>query len=333
MYSDVKSSVQQQIIKLTSFMLHKYYCENDVEAVIQLMDDNIVWLGTGEDEYAVGLKTVADIFRRFTGQVPKCNISDEQYHTLQISPDTYLCSGRLWIATDASTQISLRVHQRITTIFRRSEQRFLCCHIHISNPYSEMMEGDVGFPTKMANQSYQYLQEQIEIQKKQIAAQTAALERMSYEDSLTGLYNRNKFHQVMDTLLSCSGSGIGIACFDLNGLKKANDRYGHSTGDDLIRSAAKELQQIFQDKVYRIGGDEFVVMDDTTDENTFRSAVAAVEEDMAKNQISCSVGISWRPAQSGIHIQEQLEEADALMYQHKRDHYSRKEYDRRSRSE
>ena len=158
---------------------------------------------------------------------------------------------------------------------------------------------------------------------------------MSYEDALTGLYNRNKFHQVMDTLLSCSGSGsgIGIACFDLNGLKKANDRYGHSTGDDLIRSAAKELQQIFQDKVYRIGGDEFVVMDDTTDENTFRSAVAAVEEGMAKNQISCSVGISWRPAQSGIHIQEQLEEADALMYQHKRDHYSKKEYDRRSRSE
>lgn len=148
MYSDVKSSVQQQIIKLTSFMLHKYYCENDVEAVIQLMDDNIVWLGTGEDEYAVGLKTVADIFRRFTGQVPKCNISDEQYHTLQISPDTYLCSGRLWIATDASTQISLRVHQRITTIFRRSEQRFLCCHIHISNPYSRNDGGGCRFPHK-----------------------------------------------------------------------------------------------------------------------------------------------------------------------------------------
>ena len=85
-----------------------------------------------------------------------------------LSPDACLCTGRLWIATDASTQISLRVHQRITTAFRWRDGQPRCCHIHISNPYSEMAEDDVGFPTKMAQQSYQYLQERIKAQREQI---------------------------------------------------------------------------------------------------------------------------------------------------------------------
>lgn len=90
-------------------MLHKHYCENDVEALIALLDDAVHWFGAGEYEYAVGIETVAPIFRRFAGQVPKCNISDEEYDVVQIAPETYLCTGRIWVATDASTQISLRV--------------------------------------------------------------------------------------------------------------------------------------------------------------------------------------------------------------------------------
>ena len=111
---------EQEIIGLASFMMRKYYCENDVEAVIWQMDDDIVWFGAGEHEYAVGGETVTGIFRRFEGQVPKCNISDEEYHVLSVGPDLYLCTGRMWIATDASTQISLRVHQRVTLLFPAS---------------------------------------------------------------------------------------------------------------------------------------------------------------------------------------------------------------------
>lgn len=64
-------------------MLHKHYCENDVEALIALLDDAVHWFGAGEYEYAVGIETVAPIFRRFAGQVPKCNISDEEYDVVQ----------------------------------------------------------------------------------------------------------------------------------------------------------------------------------------------------------------------------------------------------------
>lgn len=200
---------EQRVMELTSRMLHQHYCENDVEAIIAQMDDAIHWVGAAEQEYAVGLESVASIFRQFTGQVPKCNIYDEVYHVLEIAPGAYLCTGQAWIATDASTQISLRVHQRITTVFRWGEGAPSCCHIHISNPYQEMTQGDQGFPVKMAWESYRYLQEQIEKQKEQIQAQTEILLRMSYEDTLTGVYNRNKFNQVMEPAWSENKTRLG----------------------------------------------------------------------------------------------------------------------------
>lgn len=318
---------EREIIALTSDMMHKHYCENDVEAIIAQLDDDVVWMGAGENEYAAGGEEVCAIFRSFAGQVPKCNISEEEYSVVQITPEAYLCTGRMWIATDASTKISLRAHQRVTMVFRLREGHFRCCHIHISNPYGDMAEDDVGFPVKMARQSYQYLQEQVEIQKRQIAEQTELLQRMSFEDSLTGVYNRNKFNQVMDERRSGHAGPLGVACFDLNGLKGVNDRQGHSAGDALIRCAAAQLRQVFDAAVYRTGGDEFVVVDETRQEREFLEAVRAARAGMEARGISCAAGVSWREAGAGA--REQYDEADRLMYEEKRHFYTIKSHDRR----
>ena len=117
MHVQCNTPAGQEAAALTSFMAHKHYCENDVEALIGLMDEEIVWLGTGEEEYAVGRENVIEIFRQFEGQVPRCIIWNEEYNVLELAPEVFLCGGRLWIKTDAATGISLRVHQRITTVF------------------------------------------------------------------------------------------------------------------------------------------------------------------------------------------------------------------------
>lgn len=319
----------QDIIDLTSYMMHKYYCENDVEAIVAQFDDNIHWFGTADQEYAVGTEVVSGIFRKFAGMVPKCIISDEHYDVLQASPDVYVCTGQMWIYTDPSTQISLRVHQRITTVFRLADGRLRCCHIHISNPYSEMAAEDVGFPTKMAQQSYQYLQEQVEAQKQQIAAQTLMLQRLSFEDSLTGLYNRNKFIELLNTPLNADTKQLGIICVDLNGLKEVNDQFGHSAGDDLLCRAAEQLQQVFDKQVYRTGGDEFVIVDDVLNQDQFHAAVHQVRTALRENEIRCSVGASWRC--SHCNLKEQFDEADLLMYQEKHQFYSSQENSQRMR--
>ena len=109
----------QAVKEATSFLFHKHYCENDVEAIIDLFDDKLSWIGAGENEYDVGTEKVSGIFRQFTGMVPKCNIWNEEYHVIDISPDVYICTGRAWIATDPSTSIYLCVHHRCLSLGRR----------------------------------------------------------------------------------------------------------------------------------------------------------------------------------------------------------------------
>lgn len=310
---------KQIVQEMTSYVVHKYYCDGDVEAVVRLFDQQLSWIGAGENEFATGTDTVSAIFRQFAGMVPKCNISQEEYHVMELTPEYYVCSGRMWIATDPSTNIYLRQHQRITTVFHFVGEQPKCCHIHISNPYWEMKEDEVGFPTQMSKQSYEYLQEQVAEQKRQIREQTALLKRMSFEDSMTGLFNRNRFNYMIDRYQHQQGTPLGIACFDLNGLKAVNDLYGHMAGDQLICLMAKHIKNAFPGKGYRIGGDEFIVIDEDLDEKTFSDRVYEVCENMKKDQGSCTVGISWHA--SGGNIQKQFEEADQRMYQAKEQFY------------
>ena len=202
-----------------------------------------------------------------------------------------------------------------------------CCHLHLSNPYSEMDASDSGFPEKMAEESRRYLREQIELQKRQIAEQHDVIAQMYVEDLSTGLYNRNRYNQVCDSLSGKDCGSLGIAYFDLNGLKKINDLQGHQAGDALIRRTAECLLQAFGKKAYRIGGDEFIVIDRESGRETFHACVENALRAMEESHISISCGISWR-AERG-NIDEQINEADKKMYLAKRDFYACKEHDRR----
>ena len=312
----------REVMDLTSRMMHLYYCEGDMEGVIAHFDEGFLWLGAGEQECAAGTDTVKGIFRQFAGQVPKCIIHDEEYHVLQIGPETYLCMGRMWIETAPETEIYLRFHQRITTAFRETAGELRCCHIHISNPYGEMMDDDVGFPTHMARQSHAYVKEQLEVQRQKQAD-------LTYRDFLTGVYNQNRFNEIRDSDFTDGGNGMGVACLDLNGLKELNDRMGHSAGDDLICRTAAQLRRSFPDQVYRTGGDEFVVVDCVHSEVVFHAAMEEVRRNLIRAGISCSIGASWRPHPGNI--RQQYDEADQRMYQDKRKYYSSREHDRRNR--
>lgn len=317
----------QTVKELTSFLFHKHYCENDVEAIIELFDDRLSWFGAAENEHNVGTETVSGIFRQFVGMVPKCSIWDEEYDVIDISPDVYICSGRAWIATDPSTNIYLCVHQRITAVFHWVNDTPRCCHIHISNPYSEMTQEDIGFPTQIGQHTYEYLHKCIEEHKSKIEEQTKLLEKLSFEDLLTGLSNRNKFNLDMQNFKKDPPSRLGIAAIDLNGLKQVNDHKGHRIGDNLICRTANHISHMFADKCYRIGGDEFVVIDTELKEDAFREAIATMKKNMEQDNISVSVGISWKC--DHCDIEEQFDEADRQMYQAKATFYSSREHDRR----
>lgn len=87
------------------------------------------------------------------------------------------------------------------------------------------------------------------------------LSNLAYKDPMTGLYNRSSILEIYEQSFP-TDADMQLVLFDLNGLKKTNDAYGHIWGDLLIKSFAKVLQKSFSKigACSRIGGDEFIVL-------------------------------------------------------------------------
>ena len=87
---------------------------------------------------------------------------------------------------------------------------------------------------------------------------------LAYRDSLTGIKNSTAYAEAIEELdreINLANPVFGVIVADINNLKKTNDTYGHDIGNELIVRASKILSDTFKTSaVFRIGGDEFVVL-------------------------------------------------------------------------
>ncbi|MDU8942473.1 putative bifunctional diguanylate cyclase/phosphodiesterase [Ovoidimarina sediminis] len=86
----------------------------------------------------------------------------------------------------------------------------------------------------------------------------------AFNDPLTGLYNRKKLHDELETLLGRGDLDERRVCvlhIDLDGFKEVNDRFGHAVGDAVLKRVAEIMRSRVRssDLIGRIGGDEFVI--------------------------------------------------------------------------
>ena len=157
----------------------------------------------------------------------------------------------------------------------------------------------------------------------------AKLKNLSYVDSLTYAQNRNHFNEYIEQNRNKELHSLGVIYLDLNGLKEVNDKMGHIAGDTLIITASYVLQEIFLDNSYRVGGDEFVVIEQDVSELLFFDQYSKLLNRMKELEISVATGCVWKEA--CINLSEILQEADQKMYEDKKHYYSLAENDRRKR--
>lgn len=106
-------------------------------------------------------------------------------------------------------------------------------------------------------------------------------------DSLTDIYNRNKFEQVVNDM---PFKQYTIVLFDIDGLKLANDIYGHQVGDDVLVRFSQMLKDEFEGEyLFRIGGDEFCVLIDTVNEDKVLESIQNVEHKMNELVVNESI--------------------------------------------
>jgi len=158
------------------------------------------------------------------------------------------------------------------------------------------------------------------------------LRYFSIHDSLTGLYNRTFFEAEVARLERGRHNQIGVIIADLDKLKTVNDSYGHSAGDEYIRTAGEILRASFRadDAVCRVGGDEYAVLLPGAPREVAQRSIDRVNElleqqplrisetpDPIYMQISFGIAI-WEGKGS---LQDAIKLADKRMYDNK---FSRK---------
>ena len=162
----------------------------------------------------------------------------------------------------------------------------------------------------------------------------------SYIDSLSGLYNR----RYMDCILGMQKNNAKVSVYgimiDVNDFKRINDLYGHSRGDDAIRSIGSILSDAIPTNglAVRYAGDEFVVLLRVDEEAAVQAVMQRIQENVEQfNQagqapytLSLAMGCSRFDASAGD-AEEFFSAMDAQMYAAKRAHYQQEGQDRRSR--
>ena len=151
-------------------------------------------------------------------------------------------------------------------------------------------------------------------------ADAEKLTALSYHDTLTGLYNRTRYTTDIEALRGAPGS-LGVIFLDLNGLKEINDSHGHADGDTALILCASELRRVFPlASLYRIGGDEFVVLRKGVNRREFEDMAAQLRQSFDRDTpYQMAMGVTW--SDSPDDVDHMLMEADARMYEDKRRFY------------
>ena len=166
---------------------------------------------------------------------------------------------------------------------------------------------------------------------RQAKRQVAEMNELAYKDSLTGLKNKAAYDETtakLDKKISYGDAQFCIVMVDVNFLKRVNDTYGHERGNNYLVNAAKLICSVFgEEHVYRIGGDEFVVVIEGEKVSLCKYFVEQFRAEMARKnannllepweKISAAAGISFYKAGVDKSVDEVFKLADKEMYANK----------------
>lgn len=149
----------------------------------------------------------------------------------------------------------------------------------------------------------------------------AHLEELSYHDSMTQLLNRHALNRYITSEKYQKRHTIGLIYCDLIGLKRINDNLGHNNGDRLIMQASHILTDLFSPRnVYRIGGDEFLVVCQDISQKVLDDQIAKLRVRVAEENCALSIGSTWSDSLED-NFSQLITLADDSMYRDKLAYY------------
>ena len=155
---------------------------------------------------------------------------------------------------------------------------------------------------------------------------------LAYRDSLTGAGNKAAYEKAskrLDWDILAGNGEFAIVMADLNFLKKINDNYGHDKGNEYIVKMYSMIAALFKESpIFRIGGDEFLIIVQDEEMETFREYIKKIKDDMQKlmrdkylepwERISTAFGYACYDPDNDDSVASVFKRADGAMYEDKR---------------
>ncbi len=149
------------------------------------------------------------------------------------------------------------------------------------------------------------------------------IEYLSYHDQLTGYYNRHYLSEIEPKLKNERLYPLCFILIDLNELKQINDNFGHSAGDEAIKTASLLIKENIpnHDYIFRMGGDEFlIILPNTEDEEAYkiRENIKKAFHTQDRTEYSLSIAYGYHTVYDVFEdIYDAIKIADHLMYKNK----------------
>lgn len=156
------------------------------------------------------------------------------------------------------------------------------------------------------------------------------VERLSFNDELTGLYNRRGFFMFAEQNIKYflrEKMTFFVIYADLDGLKRINDEWGHNDGDLAIKYAADAFREAIRDSdlVARIGGDEFTMLVSKANPPSFDTVKQRIIDSFERKNreinkpwaLSASIGHYYAQSECDLSLNAMLEMADIDLYREK----------------
>ncbi len=196
----------------------------------------------------------------------------------------------------------------------------------IENLYSALI--------RMTDNISMYL-ENLQIEKVRVEnmkLQVFAMDELAHKDSLTGIKNKAAYNREIvwlnDRIASGDAAEFCIVMIDVNFLKRVNDTYGHERGNEYLINACRLACSVFgEEHVYRIGGDEFVVIVTGEKVSLCRYFVKQFRAEMTRKgandllepweKVSAAVGVAFYEADVDQSVEDVFKRADKEMYDNK----------------
>ena len=229
-------------------------------------------------------------------------------------------SGLVLVVLGVSTLLTIWVCRRITKPL-----------LDLTTAASMISAGDYNIKLDVTTQDeVGVLARTLQIAAVELRANAERMNQLAYKDSLTSVRNKTAYDlevSVLQSEIDTQLARFGIAVFDINDLKGANDIYGHEQGDKVIKIGCNRICMAFpHSPVFRVGGDEFVAVitgeeihhiDERLAAFAERTKVENAKATRPQDVVHVAVGVAFYDPAADKTVQDVFNRADAMMYESK----------------